>query len=58
MRQALARHAAGESLAVGDLPYRLRRALVAARHGVPPSAVDAWPFDDFEDAQRVIGIGV
>lgn len=58
MRAALARYADGQKLTVSDLPYRLRRALVAARHGVRPSSVDRWTVDEFVDAQRVIGIDV
>lgn len=32
------------------LPFRLATHLVAARYGVSPAAVRAWPADDFMDA--------
>lgn len=49
------RYAEGEPINLDDLPYRLQRALVAARHGVRPAAVDGWPVDELADALAVIG---
>jgi hypothetical protein len=52
------RYADGEPLDLVDLPYRLLRALVAARHGMRPGAVDGWPADEFGDALAVIGVAL
>lgn len=49
------RYADGEPINLDELPYRLQRAIVAARHGVRPSAVDRWPADELVDALHVIG---
>lgn len=57
MRSALRRHAEGEPLDLADLPYRLQRTIVAARHGCRPAEVDTWPATEFLDALEVLGVG-
>lgn len=56
MRAALHRHGNGEPLDLGDMPYRIQRAIVAARHGCRPGEVDDWPADEFYDALHVVGV--
>lgn len=58
MSLALRRHAEGEaSLDLADLPYRLQRAIVAARHGCRPADVDSWSAGEFLDALAVVNVG-
>jgi hypothetical protein len=37
------------------LPYRVLVHMVAARYGMTPDQVRAWPADDFRDAVHFLG---